>query len=369
MRILIDIGHPAHVHIFKNFAFEMMRKGNDILFTCREKEFEIELLKVYGLNYISFGRKYNSVIGKIFGLVIFDLKELFAGLKFKPDLFLSHGSIYAAHASFLMQKPHITLEDTFNFEQIRLYLPFTATILTGDYGHPPLGPKEIQYSGYNELTYLHPNYFTADENVLNLLNVEKNEKYVILRFVAWNASHDFGYTGISMENKLLAIKEFEKYAKVFISSESELPEEIIKYKINIPPHKMHDVLSFAHLLLGESSTMAEECAMLGVPSVYLNQQGTYYTSHLEKKYSLVYNYTLSEEDQRNAIEKGIELLKSPDLKEEFQKRKQTMLSDKIDVTSFLIWFIESFPESISITKSQPEYQYIFKSPIPNPAVY
>ena len=45
MNILIDIGHPAHVHLFKNFAWDMQNNGHKILFTCREKEFEIDLLK------------------------------------------------------------------------------------------------------------------------------------------------------------------------------------------------------------------------------------------------------------------------------------------------------------------------------------
>ncbi len=38
MKILIDIGHPAHVHIFRNFAKEMTKKGHKVLMTCREKE-------------------------------------------------------------------------------------------------------------------------------------------------------------------------------------------------------------------------------------------------------------------------------------------------------------------------------------------
>ena len=45
MRILIDIGHPAHVHIFKNFAHEMEKRGHELLFTCRDKEFEIAPLE------------------------------------------------------------------------------------------------------------------------------------------------------------------------------------------------------------------------------------------------------------------------------------------------------------------------------------
>ena len=360
MRILIDIGHPAHVHLFKNFAFLMQKKGHSILFTCREKEFEIDLLKRNGFDYKSFGKKYHSNIGKGWGMIEFDLKEFITGIKFKPDIFLSHGSIYAAQVSFLLRRPHISLEDTFNFEQIRLYKPFTNIILTGEYEHPGLGDKEIRYRGYHELAYLHPNYFTPDKSILKELKINENDKYVILRFVAWNATHDVGHKGISYENKLKAIKEFEKYARVFISSESELPDELKKYKINIPPHRMHDALAFASLLFGESSTMAEECAMLGTPSIFLYNKSTYYTKHLEKDYELLFNYTESNEDQLKAIEKGVEILQTPDIKKQWQGKRKKMLTDKIDVTAFLVWFVENYPKSKQTMRENPNYQLNFK---------
>ena len=49
MNILIDIGHPAHIHLFKNFAWEMQKKGHKILFTCRDREFLLRLLQVLDL--------------------------------------------------------------------------------------------------------------------------------------------------------------------------------------------------------------------------------------------------------------------------------------------------------------------------------
>ena len=36
---------------------EMEKKGHSILFTCRDKEFEIFLLQEYGFKYKSFGKK------------------------------------------------------------------------------------------------------------------------------------------------------------------------------------------------------------------------------------------------------------------------------------------------------------------------
>jgi hypothetical protein len=32
MNILVDIGHPAHMHFFKNFLWDMQKKGHDPVF-------------------------------------------------------------------------------------------------------------------------------------------------------------------------------------------------------------------------------------------------------------------------------------------------------------------------------------------------
>lgn len=358
MRVLIDIGHPGHVHLFRPFAKEMINKGHQILFTCREKEFEIDLLKQGGFDYISFGKKFKSTFGKVLGLIKFNYLEFSAALKFKPDVFISHGSPYAAQVAWLLRKPHISLEDTFNFEQIRLYKPFTEAILTSTYNHPDLGKNNFHYSGYHELAYLHPNQFVPDESVLNELGVKSGDKYVIVRFVSWNATHDIGHKGMSLKNKILAIEKISQFAKVFISSESKLPAELEKYKFPLQAHRMHHAISFASMVYGESATMATEGAVLGVPGIYLDNTSRYYTKEIEKDYGLIVNYSESEADQSLSIQKAIEILQKP--KSEWIEKRKKLVLDKIDVTKFLIWFVESYPESKSILQKNPDYQLNFK---------
>lgn len=359
LRILIDIGHPAHVHLFKNFAKDFEKKGNKVFFTTRVKEFEIELLKSNQFSFISFGKHYQSLFGKLFGLIKFDLQLLFAAVRFKPDIFLSHGSPYAACIAFLTFKPHITFEDTFNFEQIKLYRAFTKTILTSDYPHPALGKNEVNFSGYHELSYLHPNVFKPSETVLAALAVKSDERYVILRFVSWSATHDAGHSGFSLSNKLKVVEEFSKYAKVFISSEKPLPSELEKYKIPIAPEQMHDAIAFSSLMFGESATMVSEAAVLGIPGIYVDNTGRYYTKEQESKYGLVFNFTESEEDQKRSIQKGVSLLTTPDIRETWQLKRKKMLADKIDVTAFLVWFVENYPGSAKIMKDNPDFQKRF----------
>jgi predicted glycosyltransferase len=122
---------------------------------------------------------------------------------------------------------------------------------------------------------------------------------------------------------------------------------------------MHDALAFVSLLFGESSTMASECAMLGVPSIYLNNNSTYLTTD-EEKYGLVFNFSESLVDQEKAINRGVEIINTPGIREDWQKRRQEMLKDKIDVTAFIVWFVENYPGSFRIMKNNPDYQYNFK---------
>lgn len=349
MRILIDIGHPAHVHMFKCFASEMQDKGHNVLFTCRDKEFEVNLLTKYGFHFVNFGKKANSRLGKVFDLIKFNWKEWRTAQKFKPDIFLSHGSITASHVAWIMRKPSIAFEDTFNMEQIKLWKPFVTNILTSMYEHPLNSSKVIKYRGYNELLYLHPNHFQKDQTIFEKLNIKMGEKYVVLRFVSWNATHDKGHSGISYENKCRAVEEFSKYAKVYISSEGELPDNLEKYRMPLPAEDMHDVMANACLIFGESATMVTEGVMLGVPGIYLDNTGRLYTNDIEQNYGMCFNYSESEDDQIKAIQKAVEII-NDNAKELMLNQYEQLLNNNIDVTEFLIWLVENYPQSATITR-------------------
>jgi predicted glycosyltransferase len=338
----------------------MEKKGHEFLIISRNKEIEHYLLKKYIIPFINRGKGKNSLRGKIlyfFKSIYFIYRE---AMGFNPDIIISFGTPYPAIAGWLLKIPHIFFSDTEHAKLHHLLTdPFSKSILTPSCYNKDLGKKQIRFNGYMELCYLHPNYFTPDSSILNLLEVKKNEQYVIMRFVSWNASHDVGHSGLSLEMKHKAVNELSKYAKVFISSEGELPEDFKKYQINIPPERMHDALVFATLLYGESATMASECACLGIPAIFHDNNGRGYTEE-EEKYGLVFNYSESLEDQNKSLRKAIELLNTPNLKQEFQTRRKKMLSDKIDVTAFMVWFIESYPESVKIMKENPKFQNKFK---------
>lgn len=357
MKILIDIGHPAHVHYFRNFIKIMESKGHKFLIIARDKEISQYLLKSYGIDYFSRGKGSSKILGKFvytFKAVLFDIK---LGLKFKPDILLSFASPYAAQASFFLRKPNIIIDDTEKAIIGRFfYQPFTEVVITPKFFYKEIGRKQIRIDSFFELCYLHNKLFLPDETVLKYLGINPDEKYVFLRFVSWTANHDIGQSGIP--NKLreeLVNTLIDRGYKIFISAEGELSEKLKKYKIKIAPEMIHSVLKFAELFIGESGTMATEAALLGTPSVYVNSidAGVFQE---EVNCGVLYSYRTPD----SLLDKIIKLLDNENLKVEHLHKSQNLLQNKINPTNFLIWFIENYPNSAKIMKENPDYQYNFK---------
>lgn len=359
MKVFIDIGHPAHVHYFRNFISIMESKGHVIFVSARNRSIIHYLLEKFSIKYYDRGTGSNSMIGKLLYLLIADLRLLLKAIQFKPDLFLSFGTPYAAHVSYILRKPHIALTDTEHAKYgILSILRFTNTFLVPSCYYNELGSKQIKFEGFMELCYLHPQFYLPGEDIFELLGISKKEKFVLLRFITWYANHDIGQSGLDLttKQKLIALFENKGY-KVFISDESEKKDPTFqKYMIKIPPERIHDVIKNAEIFVAESGTMASEAAILGTPVVYVNSLPLMGYLKEEKDRGLLFHLSSSE----GVIKKVEELLAVKNFKQGFINKSQEMLKQKINVTSFLVWFIENYPQSIDIMKENPEFQMKFK---------
>jgi predicted glycosyltransferase len=348
MRVIIDIGHPGHVHLFRNFARIFIAQGHYVLFTIRRKEYEAELLQDAGLPFVVLGKHYTTMGGKAWGLLWYNLRLLFLSIGFRADLFLSHGSLYTLLSALLLRKPNIALEDTGNPEQVRIYLPFTKAVLTSDLFPRDYGDKQVRYRGYHELAYLHPAYFTPDRRVLDELGVREDEKFTIIRFVAWSASHDRKSSGLTTEQKEAIVRHLRKRGPLFISSESKLPPDLDIYRFPLGPERMHHALAFASLFVGEGATMASECALLGTPAIYVNTMVPDLITGQEREYGIISVFTGFE----GIIERADQLLDRPDLKTATKKQSERLINSKCDVTAFLVSFVGEWPESFERYKAE-----------------
>jgi len=336
-KILIDIGHPAHVHFFKNFIWEMEQRGHQLLITARRKESVFELLNYYGFEFIDLGVNKKGLFNKSIGLITNDLKLLRISRKFRPDILTGIGSPYIAQVSKLLKSKSIIFTDTEHATLInKLSVPFSNYVLTPSCFLKDFGEKHIRYNGYHELAYLHPKWFKEEKEFLKELDINKNEKYFILRSVSWQASHDVGYTGINKNDMRKIIDLLKDHGRVLLSSEYQ-DNAFEEYIIKSHPAKIHTLMSHSSLYFGEGATMASESAILGIPSFYisplLGTMGNF--EELEKKYGLLYSF----KETRSAIIHISQLIENGKLLE-WKKKREKLLKDKIDVTSFMIDFFE-----------------------------
>ncbi|MFO7722727.1 MAG: DUF354 domain-containing protein, partial [Bacteroidales bacterium] len=268
MKILIEIAHPAQVHQFRLLARELTARGHRVLFAVQEKEFTRYLLDQYKLDYRVISRSRKGLAKKLLQLPLLYIRFIALLITFRPHLILSRFMLQSSHLSWLFRVPVIGFTDT---EHVKLMLaltaPFIGTKITADTFTRNLGRNHFRYPGNIELFYLHPNRFKPDPEIFNLLGIPQNTPYAILRFVSWSAYHDVHQKGISLSEKEELAAFLSRHMQVFISSEGEIPASLAAYKLPAPPERIHDVLAFASIYVGEGASMASEAALLGVPTV------------------------------------------------------------------------------------------------------
>jgi predicted glycosyltransferase len=363
MNILFFAFHPVDPQLFHHTAKTLEKKGNKVLFAVLEKEDIVNVItKSFGFKTVLIGKNKKSFLGRVMNSPIILLRIAFFTIRFKPDLFVSALSPYVGLISKILGIKSIGLTDTeiasFNNN---IAFNFFDSILSPDCFYEEIPEaKHIPFQSYKEFAYLHPNWFKPDRSVLERLHLERTDKIVLLRFSALNATHDIGARSEGILNKdevLKYLKEIEKYARILISvSERDMGEEFEKYRLKIHPVDHIHLLSFCTLYIGEGTTTASEAGVLGVPWINILKTKRGYLMDQENNYRLGKRV----DKLKNGFELCIKWLKDDDLVAKWEGKQARLLSDKIDLSSFLTWFIENYPESHKIMKENPDYQNRFK---------
>jgi predicted glycosyltransferase len=358
LNYLFDLNHPAHFHLFKNSIQALKKSGHNVFITARPKDVLLQLLMHSGLKYILLDKSKNLVFEHIVN--VFSMYQIFR----TNSIDIAIGvSIYIAQASKLCKTKSIVFDDD-DISVTRLFALLSHTFANNVFSPLVLmkernRQKDIFHNSLHELAYLHPNYFRPRQNILNKYQLHKNEFFSILRLSALKAHHDRGEEGLTVNQCLKLINELEKYGRVLISSEIEMPEIQSRY-YSIEPSDFHDVMSYSGILVCDSQTVASEASVLGVPSVRINSfvGRISVLEELENKYHLTFGFKPKCFDE--ALNKIKELIISKDTKGKFKKKRTHLIDDKIDLTAFFLWFIENYPKSITKVMENNNYQYNFK---------
>jgi len=359
-RVAIFISTPAQFHFYRNIVEGLERKGVEVRLLFRDYGETLEVVERYDGFVFS---RVRSSWDRIYKLPVDVLKARRHLARFKPDL-VTGFEIYAPYTARLLGARSFVFYDSeprtsrLLALQMRAYLPFVDAILTPSCYLDDLGRKHLRVDSFKELAYLHPRYFNPDRSVLDEMGVEENG-YAVLRFNAFDAAHDIGVRGFSYEDKVELVRRMSRHVDVLISSEGKISRELEKYVIRVSKKKIHHVLYFAGLLVTDTQTMATEAAILGTPTIRSNkfvdpdkEMGNFI--ELERE-GLMVNIR----DSKKAIDKAEELVKEEGIKREWMKKREKLLREKIDITGFMVWFTEDYPESLEEFRENPGIQYRF----------
>lgn len=363
MKVLFQLNHPAHFHLFKHTIKYLQENGHSVLISIKDKDILENLVKNYNYFKISDGYRKKNIFSILKSLINRDKKLLQIVKNNQPDLLLGT-SPEIGHISFITKIPSIFLgEDDVNLS-ISMYLgaiscyPLFNTILSPKGVNNSIwNKKTIFYNSYQKIAYLHPNYFKADRSKVD---IPLNEKFFLIRFSNHLAYHDKIESGISNNLATQLIDLLKQKGHVLISSERKLPKEFEKYRFKGSIHDIHHYLFFTDLFIGDSQSMAVESAILGTPNIRFNSfiGKISILEEIEKKYKL--SIGINSNNPFELINTTTKLINNPHTVNEFKANRINLLNDKINTANFLNWFIENYPESVNIMKSNPDYQYNFK---------
>jgi predicted glycosyltransferase len=338
LRILVDIGHPAHVHFFKYAIQAWQDRGHTVIITARDKDIALSLLDSYGLDYTLLGTAGTGLIS-IFGEFLSRIWKFWWIVRdVRPDIMVGIGGTGYSHVGWVRTIPSLVFSDT---EHAKLSnsvsYPFATRICTPSCYKGDLGPKHVRYEGYHELAYLHPNRFQPRAATLLEAGIGVDEPFFLVRFVSWRAAHDVGHAGFSEQGRRGLVQCLAELGRVVVTSESPLPPELEVHRIAVPPTRIHDLLYYSSLYVGEGGTMASEAAVLGTPAIYVNSLTMGYIEELQE-YGLLHRIV----DETQAIRLATSLAQHGNAKQEYQDNRSRLLQDKMDVTAWLSDFVESF---------------------------
>lgn len=344
MNILIDIGHPGHVHLLHGVAEELKRHGHTLFYSVRNIPIAKRLMTHYGMiPYIDLGDKKDSLLGKAQTILQQDIQIANFIRKNHIDLGLSSGLVLS-HVSKLSHMKSYVFDDDDDIVEplsVKFEHPLSDVVFTPDCIRRKT-KQAVYYAGTHELAYLHPKRFTPDPTVLQHADIQPDERFFIMRFVALKGHHDVGQQGLTLEQKKALVELLKPHGRVIITSERAIEPEFEQYRLPVPPEEIHSLMAYSAMFLGDSQTMTSEAAVLGVPALKCNTFAGRLSvpNMLEQRFDLCYAYQPQQFKEMYSHVERLLACDPEELKNEWQKKRQRMLAEMIDPTEFFVNYIK-----------------------------
>jgi predicted glycosyltransferase len=341
-KVFFDLNHPADFHFFKHLITWMHSKGYVIKIVARDKECLHMLLDDAGISYTSRGSGKHTLAGKYVYAIWILFLLLVELIRFRPSIAMSLSSPYLAVLTRLLGIICITYDDTDDNPRLLPLIRKTRYLLS-----PSTYPHKFHKGHFHlptlkELAYLHPEQFKLDTN----------QAGVFFRITRTDSIHHSSASVLNEETVLKKMHQLSQKYPIVLSSEKDLDFGDDKSIHLADPLLIHRDLANCKLFWGNSATMAAEAVVLGIPAIYVSAEKFAYIHELED-YGLLFHY--HPDDLHGSLEKLDSILAGNPPISQFKKAHALLLRDKIDMTTFMIWFIETLPESASILEKDEAY--------------
>jgi predicted glycosyltransferase len=338
MRLLFDIAHPAHVHLFRHLIGRVQREGGAALMATRDKDVAVSLCESYRIPQRVLSRAHAGSLASLVELLRRTASLLRVAREFRPDALLGPSVSVGPVARLIGRSSFVFCEDDADVVPrfARLAYPLAHWIVTpGCLARENHGRKHLTYPGYHELAYLHPNHFAPDEMVCRSIGLDPAQPFFVLRLVALTGHHDTTAAGLAPDMARRILQELEPHGRVLISAEEALPGDLERLRFPLPPERLHHLMAFASLLVADSQTMAAEAAVLGVPNIRCSSfvGRLSYLEELEHRFGLTRGVPADRPHDVLALLR--EWLPELDaLKRAAQERRKRMLDALVDVSEW-----------------------------------
>lgn len=353
MKILVALNHPAHYYLFKYTIINLTKLGHEVKYVIKQKDVLEKILICENVNYVKINKKRNrrssavSVLTNgITELIIHDTNLLLFAKKWRPALMIGT-DVSITHIGYILRIPSFVFnEDDYEINKLfcKMAYPFATKIFSpnvcsvGKYVN-----KKIEYNGFQKMAYLHPKYFRPDRSSIENI-VGKDETYFIIRIVSFTSGHDIEKKRKGLDENVLdrIIEELSQKGKVFITSESNLHPKYWKFKIDLNPNKIHHLIAYATILIGDSQTMCAEAGLLGTPFIRYNDfvGKISVLNEIENTYKM--GFGIKTDDPNIIFEKIKYLLSIKNIKETWWEKKTRLFADKVDVTQYYTDYIDNY---------------------------
>lgn len=330
LTVVVTIQHPAHVHFYKHAIRELERRNHEVHLFVATEDLATDLLDSYGFDYVVLGERGPRLTRPARQAAV-EYRLWRAARRLQPDVMTAIGGVAVSHVAALVGARSVVFTDTEHATvSNRIAFPFADEVLTPDCYDDDHGSNQVRYTGCHELAYLHPDRFSPDPSVLSDVGLSRDDRFVVLQHGGWEPVTDVNDSGFVDVGDV--VRRIESIGvEVRLTSDGTHPPEVNDRGLDLRPDRMHDLLAYADLFIGESGTMSLESAVLGTPAVYIHTARPGIVDRLDR-YGLLYPFH-DEDRHEQGVETAIELVSA---NVDWEDRRREFVDDHVDTTEVVV---------------------------------